>query len=388
MEIYIHIPFCIRKCNYCDFVSGVSTDAERSRYTKALERELSLYAHRFRDEVVTSVFIGGGTPTFLEENRLLSIIDTVRKLYNLTPDCEFTIECNPKTASYENLLKYRAAGVNRLSIGLQSANDDELKELGRVHTFSDFLRTYENARKANFKNINVDIMTSLPGQTKEKLQKTLSSVYMLRPEHISAYDLIIEPGTPFYDKYHDDIERRERGEETLFLPNESLECELTNYIEEFLASHGYHQYEVSNFARDGFECRHNKGYWERVPYLGVGISAASLIDETRWTNTSDIFEYMEAMENVDDFCFPVDDEHKLTKSEAMEEFFFLGLRKKEGVLRADFEEYFQTSLDGVYGDVLRDLKEKELLIEEAGNIRLTKHGMDVSNVVLAEFLHD
>lgn len=387
MELYIHIPFCVKKCNYCDFLSGTSTEAERSRYTKALERELLYYAPKFKDTPVTSVFIGGGTPTFLETDKLISIMETVRGAYNLTEDCEVTIECNPKTASLESLYKYREVGINRISIGLQSVNEDELKALGRVHDFNDFLRTFENARKAGFNNINVDIMTALPGQTPEKLQKTLSSVYMLRPEHISAYDLIIEPGTPFYAKYHEDLEKREAGLVPEFLPKEETEEALTNLVEDFLTKHGYHQYEVSNFARPDRECRHNIGYWDRVPYLGVGIGAASLIEETRWSNERDIYKYMDMLLG-DELCVPAVDVHTLSKKEAMEEFFFLGLRKKDGVSRSDFEEYFEVTVDSVYGDVIRRLKAEELLIEEAGRFYLTKRGMDVSNIVLAEFLLD
>lgn len=387
MELYIHIPFCVKKCNYCDFLSHTSTESERSRYTKALERELLYYADRFRDTPVTSVFIGGGTPTFLEADKMISVMDIVRGAYRLTDDCEVTIECNPKTATLEALYKYREAGINRISIGLQSVNEDELKLLGRVHDYNDFLRTFENARKAGFNNINVDIMTGLPGQTPEKLQKTLSSVYMLRPEHISAYDLIIEPGTNFYENYHSDIEKREAGLKTEFLPSEEEEEALTNLVENFLTKHGFIQYEVSNFARLGRECRHNIGYWDRVPYLGVGIGAASLIEETRWSNERDIFKYMDMLLG-DEIVPPAVDVHTLSKKEAMEEFFFLGLRKKAGVLRADFENYFELTVDSVYGDVIRNLKDKELLVEEAGRFYLTKRGMDVSNIVLAEFLLD
>ena len=385
MELYIHIPFCIKKCEYCDFLSGTSTESERARYSEAVMKELFLYADDFKDEIVTSVFIGGGTPTFLEADRMVRIMECVHSYYNLSSDCEITIECNPKTATLDSLYKYREAGINRISIGLQSVNSDELKLLGRVHDYNDFLRTFENARKAGFQNINIDIMTGLPGQTEEKLQKTLRAVYMLRPEHISAYDLIIEEETPFYDKYASDLIRRDRGEETLLLPNEELEEKLSNQVEDFLISHGYHQYEISNFARPDKECRHNKGYWERVPYLGIGAGSASLIAEHRWNNVRDVYKYMEAIENDE---LPKVGLHELSKNEAMEEFFFLGLRKNEGVNRLDFENYFELTVDAVYGEVLRRLKSENLLIENAGQIYLTKRGRDVSNFILADFLLD
>lgn len=385
MEIYIHIPFCERKCNYCDFLSGISTKEDRYLYTKALERELILCGEKYKDKEITSVFIGGGTPTYLEVSYMLEIIETLKKNFKLRSDLEFTIECNPKSATLDALKKYRQSGINRISIGLQSVNFDELKMLGRIHTYNDFLKTFEYARIAGFSNINVDIMTGLPMQNEKKLKKTLESVVMLRPEHISAYNLIIEEGTPFFKKYIDDVKRRDRGDETRFLPNEDMEYNLTLMTEDFLISHRYIQYEISNFSREGKECIHNKGYWEREEYLGVGLGASSFINETRWKNTSDAYKYRESLSHDK---LPKEDEVKLSKKDAMEEFFYLGLREIRGVSRNKFESYFNMTVDSVYRDVINDLKNKKLIIEDKASIRLTKRGRNISNLVLAEFLLD
>lgn len=395
MQIYIHIPFCERKCNYCDFLSQISTKDDRYKYTKAIQKELTIYRDIYKDRKITSVFIGGGTPTFLECEYLLSIVDTLKKNYNLNENTEFTIECNPKSASLSTLKAYRKSGINRISIGLQSANLDELKMLGRIHNYNDFLRTFQHAREAGFYNINVDIMTALPFQTEEKLLNTLKSVVMLRPEHISAYDLIIEENTLFFNKYIEDVKRRERGDKTLYLPNEEDECRFTNLTEDYLKSHRYKQYEISNFSKEGKECIHNKGYWERNEYLGVGVGAASLMDETRWKNETNINKYIETLlgdnklehvENIEEIVSLRKDIHKLSKKEAIEEFFFLGLREIDGVSRDRFYKLFDRSVDSVYKKVISNLKSKKLLIEDKGYIKLTKRGRDISNLVLADFL--
>ena len=417
MELYIHIPFCMRKCRYCDFLSGSYDIDIRKKYTEALINELLFYAAKCSDEKVDSVFIGGGTPTFLETELMKQILVVVSSKYNLSDNVEYTIECNPGTASQAAMDMYHEMGINRISIGLQSANEDELLTLGRVHDLKAFLRTFEFARRAGFDNINVDIMTGLPHQTPAKLKNTLNTVTMLRPEHISAYDLIIEPGTPFYDLYNNDLIKRQNGEMNLeSLPDEDTELELTRITENFLAGKGYIKYEVSNFARPGFESKHNIGYWDRVPYIGVGIGAASLFNETRWSNDRDIYSYInrlkkpgtavalgdgqnslttekrmesEAPWQIDtDIITEGTDVKHLPRKSAMEEFFFLGLRKVNGVRRSDFEDYFETTVDAIYGDVIRKLQSENLLTEKMGVISLTERGMDISNQVLSEFLLD
>lgn len=310
-ELYIHIPFCAKKCLYCDFLSGVYDPKTQSDYVKSLCKELEFYSKKVFG-TVSSIYIGGGTPTWVNPDHIVAIMQTVKENYNVDPLAEISIEANPGTVIAEAANIYRSVGINRVSVGLQSANDDELQLLGRIHTFNRFLSTYEILRKAGFENINVDIMSGLPGQTPEKLLYTLNKVTSFRPEHISCYSLIIEPGTPFYDKYHEDAERQERGEDTVLLPNEDQTYELMKRAQFYLEEKGYHRYEISNYARDGKACVHNLGYWRRVPYLGVGLGAASLIPpgylvrepedpeetggmglEWRTTNISDLYEYIE-----------------------------------------------------------------------------------------------
>lgn len=383
-EIYIHIPFCMKKCLYCDFPSGAYGSDIRRRYTKALLRELLYQAERMDDCDITTVYIGGGTPTWLEEKLMEKVIRAVYKYFHVRPDAEFTMEANPATASEKTLALYHSLGVNRLSIGLQSADETELKTLGRVHTYSEFLNTYEYARNAGFDNINVDLMSGIPGQTPATLKKSLTDVTGLRPEHISCYSLIVEPGTPFYDLYEEDVERREKGLSTEFLPNEDQEYELGKFAQKFLTEHGYGQYEISNYARMGKACRHNIGYWRRVPYLGVGLGAASLLDNIRYTNTKDIYEYLSKVEAGD---FPIyENAEAVSRKSQMEEFMFLGLRMTEGVSRRDFEDVFGVSVDAMYGEVMEKLVSEGLLVYSEGRIRLTELGADLSNYALSFFL--
>ncbi len=385
-ELYIHIPFCMKKCLYCDFPSGAYGSEIRRRYTKALMRELLYQAERMDDCEIATIYIGGGTPTWLEEKYMEKIIRTVYKYFHVSPDAEVTMECNPATAAEKTLSLYRSLGVNRLSIGLQSSDENELKTLGRVHSYGEFLNTFQYARNAGFDNINVDIMTGIPGQTPATLRKTLSDVTSLRPEHISCYSLIVEEGTPFYDLYEDDVKRREKGEPTVELPNEDQEYELGKIAQRYLAEHGYGQYEISNYARMGKACRHNIGYWKRVPYLGVGLGAASLLDNIRYTNSRDIYEYLSKVE-ADDFPIYKDAE-AISRKGQMEEFMFLGLRMNEGVSRDDFEKTFGVSIDAMYGGVLSKLSADGLLLYSEGRVCLTELGADLSNYALSFFLFD
>ena len=333
MELYVHIPFCVQKCKYCDFLSGNYDVKLRERYTYALISEIESYKERFSEETITSIYIGGGTPTFLEVVFMQRIFDAIFQNFHVAEDAEISMECNPGTGSLEAFKIYRHMGVNRLSIGLQSANEDELELLGRIHTFDKFETTYREARLAGFDNINVDIMTGLPFQTWNKLSNTIKKVTYLKPEHISCYSLIIEEGTPFYDTYKEDVERREKDLETEALPDLDTEYDLYKRAQQLLEEKGYHQYEISNYAKEGKECRHNIGYWKRVPYLGVGLGAASLIDEVRYTNVRDISSYIEKCESDESVRV---EEIELSKKDAMSEYMYLGLRMNQGVVRQEF----------------------------------------------------
>ena len=379
LELYLHIPFCERKCAYCDFLSAPADLPVRISYIKKLQEEIAYYGLEFEEYQVSSIFLGGGTPTILEGYQLAAILETVKKYFRLVADAEITVECNPGTLTAGKAEKLVQAGFNRLSMGLQSADDRELQLLGRIHNFAQFLESYDLARKAGFENINVDLMSALPGQTLKSWQNTLQKVTALRPEHISAYSLIIEEGTPFYERFAEDERIREEGGHPKLLPEEDVERQMYELTETFLHTKGYERYEISNYAKPGSECRHNCGYWTRKDYLGLGLGASSLVGHQRFQNTSDLKEYLEQE-------YHHIHTETLDKKSEMEEFMFLGLRLMTGISRQQFEKTFQVTLDSVYGEVLRKLKSEQLIEEVAGYVRLTEHGIDVSNYVLSEFL--
>lgn len=379
LELYLHIPFCERKCAYCDFLSAPADLPVRISYIKKLQEEIAYYGSEFEEYQVSSIFLGGGTPTILEGYQLAAILETVKKYFRLVADAEITMECNPGTLTAGKAEKLVQAGFNRLSMGLQSADDRELQLLGRIHNFAQFLESYDLARKAGFENINVDLMSALPGQTLKSWQNTLQKVTALRPEHISAYSLIIEEGTPFYERFAEDERIREEGGHPRLLPEEAIERQMYELTQRFLHTKGYERYEISNYAKPGSECRHNCGYWTRKDYLGLGLGASSLVGHQRFQNTSDLKEYLEQE-------YHHIHTETLDKKSEMEEFMFLGLRLMTGISRQQFEKTFQVTLDSVYGEVLRKLKSEQLIEEVAGYVRLTEYGIDVSNYVLSEFL--
>lgn len=406
LELYLHIPFCERKCAYCDFLSAPADLPVRISYIKKLQEEIAYYGAQYGEYQVSSIFFGGGTPTILEGYQLAAILETVKEHFNITTDAEITVECNPGTLTAVKAEKLVQAGFNRLSMGLQSADDRELQLLGRIHNFAQFLESYDLARKAGFRNINVDLMSALPGQTLKSWQDTLQKVTALRPEHISAYSLIIEEGTPFYERFAEDERIREEGGHPRLLPEEDVERQMYELTETFLQIKGYERYEISNYAKPGYECRHNCGYWTRKDYLGLGLGASSLVEHQRFQNTSDLKTYLEQEyspqcegqhEHIAE-TIQLQEETGLTqtghhihietldKKSEMEEFMFLGLRLMAGISRQQFEKKFQVTLNSVYGEVLRKLKGEQLIEEVAGYVRLTEHGIDVSNYVLAEFL--
>lgn len=379
MQLYVHIPFCVKKCSYCDFLSFSCDERTQIEYADALIREISYYGPQYRDYVVNTIYIGGGTPSWLNEDKMVEIMNTIYENFQVLEDAEISMECNPGTVTAAKLRKYRMAGINRLSIGLQSADNEELKILGRIHTFEQFVKTYELAKEAGFANINVDLISGIPYQTKEKFLKTLQKVVWLKPNHISAYSLIIEKGTPFYETYKFDAVRQEAGMPTEVLPNEDEVYRIYKLTQDYLTRAGYQQYEISNFAQPGFECEHNIGYWIRRNYLGLGLGAASLVENVRYSNTTDLYEYIE-----DPTANRIAD--TVSRKAQMEEFMFLGLRMNEGVTRERFLREFGIPIDGIYRDVLERMKEEDLLYVENGQIRLTDRGMDLGNYVMSQFL--
>ncbi len=372
LSLYIHIPFCVRKCNYCDFLSAPATKTVQEQYLHALLQEIKGRSAAYKDRIVSTVFIGGGTPSIIPAEHIKILMHTIKSCFNIATDGEISIEVNPGTVKCkDNFDIYRAAGINRVSIGLQSANDEELKTLGRVHTYSDFLQTWEWAREAGFENINVDVMAALPDQTIESYEETLHKVCSLGPEHISAYSLIIEEGTPFFEQY------------SYLLDNEEYEerdRKMYELTERLLAEYGYRRYEISNYARENKACRHNLVYWKRLDYLGLGIGAASLIDNTRYKNTDAIDEYISA-DGMADYC----EIQELSVREQMEEFMILGLRLTGGIFKDEFYRMFNCSIESVYGDVLAKNEQAGLLNIDSKSVRLTAKGLDLSNYVFVQF---
>ena len=418
LELYIHIPFCVRKCAYCDFLSFPSGEEERERYVERLTEEIEEAGAVSEGYVATAIFFGGGTPSVLTPKQTERILNAVKKSFYVAEDAEITTEVNPGTADREKLEAWRQAGINRLSFGLQSTENRELQYLGRIHTMEDFLESYRAAREAGFENINIDLMSALPGQTVSSWEKTLRTVVSLQPEHISAYSLIIEEGTPFCQLFGEDgdaAEEKKRRQSLGIpeLPDEDAERRMYYDTERILGEAGYHRYEISNYAKPGYECRHNKGYWTGTEYLGLGLGASSYINIRREKGEaakisasgkeSGDRRQLERSSNVRDFKTylsltrddfragrQIEERALLTNQAMMEEFMFLGLRLTEGISEMEFFRRFSCTLETVYGDVLEKLAGQELMEryerEGAAFWRLTKRGIDVSNCVLAEFL--
>lgn len=400
LSIYIHIPFCVRKCLYCDFLSypvscgwfdagcgDVSDNPVREEmisYVNLLQQEIIASAALYKGYRVISVFWGGGTPSLLPAWEVGRIMNTIKEHYWIAEDAETTIEMNPESADMEKLQEYITCGINRISIGLQSTDDAELARIGRIHDYKTFLNAYDLARQAGFRNINIDLMAALPGQSVASYERTLKRVTILAPEHISAYSLILEEGTPLY----------ERQSEYQF-PTEEEDRKMYALTGEYLTSCGYHRYEISNYARPDRECRHNIVYWQRGNYVGFGLGASSMVGNVRWTTPGDMEQYRDYVERlpdenrnsgeIADIC---PKRHILTLQEQMEEYMFLGLRMMCGVGRQEFEDVFRTQIETVYGEVMDKLCRQGLLMQEEDRIRLTAKGIDVSNYVMAQFLFD
>lgn len=380
LGIYIHIPFCVQKCVYCDFLSFPAGDAAKKRYMEALNGEIRATAPDYREYEAVTVFFGGGTPSCIAEELIKDCLLTIQRHFHVAEHAEITLELNPKTASFEKLKYLRLAGINRLSIGLQSADNNELKLLGRIHTFEDFLASYAWARAAGFQNISVDLISALPGQSAASWQNTLQAVLRLNPEHISAYSLIVEENTYLFDHIS----------QYPPIPDEETDRLMYRETKRLLAEHGYVRYEISNYAKKGFESRHNQIYWQRGcshtrDYIGLGLGAASTVGRHRYKNTDNFAEYTAGCQTPARLRR---DEEILSKQDLMEEFVFLGLRRMEGISESEFEKTFGASLDGIYHEVLKKWKDAGCLARNNGFWRLTERGIDISNAVLSDFLRD
>ena len=447
LGIYIHIPFCVHKCIYCDFLSSPADVHTRKQYVRALINEIYLtregkcankliknvlqgdntsyedmeeqavngltsdyalydtvcmadYEKTIMQEdisgcvddiksenghIVTSIFIGGGTPSAIDAEDISDILDAVRKNYNVSDKAEITIECNPGTMDKKKAAIYRKAGINRISFGLQSTDNNELRMLGRIHTYEQFMESYKIAREAGFDNINIDLMSALPGQTMESFKAVLEKALSLGAEHISVYSLIVEEGT----RLSDNIDSFPQ------IPSDDEDRQMYYMTKEMLSSYGYEQYEISNYAQKGYECKHNLKYWERCDYLGFGIGAASLYGGRRYTNISDIGRYMDVLAEitnaldksyVNELLQIRTDMEELSKEDEMSEYMFLGLRKTKGIDITDFKEEFGTDIKDIFGEAIEDNIARGLLIHDGNGLYLSKSGIDISNTVMSDFI--
>ncbi|NFF81984.1 oxygen-independent coproporphyrinogen III oxidase [Clostridium botulinum] len=370
ISLYIHIPFCKQKCLYCDFPSYSGKEKFISGYIDALNKEIKDKASSYK---IKSIFIGGGTPSYLDEIELEKLLKCINTL-TLGENLEFTIECNPGSLSEDKLKIMKKYNVNRISMGLQSTKSSLLKEIGRIHTFEEFENNYLLARKVGFKNINIDLMFGLPNQSVEDWRKTLEKIIEFNPEHISAYSLIIEEGTCFYNLYNQD---------KLNLPSEEKERDMYLLTKKILKENGYSQYEISNFSKDKKECYHNIVYWQLNEYLGLGVSSSSYIEGKRIKNIDDIELYIK---NINSNESVENEIYENNINDDMEEFMFMGLRMIRGIEERDFKERFKKDIDEVYGDVIYKNIKQELLIRNGGRIYLTSRGIEVSNSVMSDFI--
>lgn len=366
-SLYIHIPFCVKKCNYCDFLSVAATKEQRISYLHSLCTQIK--ETDFNAYKPYTIFFGGGTPSLLEPEELLLIKNALEEKNMWQGAEEITIECNPDSVTKEKLKTYRNIGVNRLSIGLQSTNFEELKILGRVHDYETFLRAYQMAREEGFDNINVDLMSAIPKQTLSSYLEGLKQILALNPEHISAYSLILEEGTRFYEK----------KEIRTMLPDEEEERQMYHKTKELLEQNGYQRYEISNYAKPGKECRHNLVYWELGEYFGLGLGASSYVKEQRYKNSESFKEYEKQPSQKIEL-------EEVGKKQKMEEFMFLGLRKIKGISKKEFFHLFQVPIEEIYGEIIKKYEKTGFLLCGEDRIYFSEKGLDVSNQILSEFL--
>ncbi len=376
ISLYLHIPFCVKKCHYCDFLSFPGCSLSRqAEYVDAMIQEIHAYREAAEDYEVKTIFLGGGTPSLLEKELVERLFHELYSVWRAAPETEITIEANPGTLSREKLIGYHMIGINRLSLGLQTTIAQELATIGRIHNYEQFLANYYLAREAGFDNINIDIMSALPGQTLISYGKTLERILKLQPEHISSYSLILEEGTDFWENA--EIERA--------LPSEQTERIMYHYTKKCLQNAGYERYEISNYAKPGYACLHNQVYWTGGEYLGLGLGAASYWKGARFSNTPDMEEYMENCSRA-----RITENRKeivtATQKSRMEEYMFLGLRMIRGVSIREFERRFGIPMNRIYGTVIRSYIGQGLLKIEQDRLMLTERGIDVSNSVMADFL--
>lgn len=371
---YLHIPFCHHICHYCDFNKVFFDNQPVDDYLHAMEQEMKNMVEKHGQNRLKSVFVGGGTPTALTESQLDKFLEMTRKHLSLEEDGEFTFEANPNELTETKLHLLKEYGVNRLSIGVQTFNDELLKGIGRVHTKTEAVKTIQRAREMGFQNLSLDLMYSLPGQTMKDFSDTLQQAFELDIDHMSAYSLIIEPKTVFYNLMR-------RGK--LNVPPQETEAKMYDELMIQMEKHGFHQYEISNFAKTGFESRHNLTYWTNEEYYGIGAGAHGYVQGVRRANIGPINKYIDA---VSQNGFAYMEEHEVTKTEMMEEEMFLGLRKTEGVSKRIFKQKYGVELNDVFGEQVHEQMEKSLLAENEERVYLTRQGRFLGNEVFQAFI--
>ena len=373
ISLYIHIPFCAQKCLYCDFPSFARKDHLRKAYIEALNKEIISLREKHNNLEINTIFIGGGTPSVLESDELECLLKEVAKL-NMAKDIEYSMECNPGNLTEEKLEVMKKYGVNRISMGLQAKQDNLLKGIGRIHNYTTFKENFLLAKKVGFNNINVDLMFGLPNQRLNEWEETLREIISLEPAHISAYSLIIEEGTAFYNLYEND---------KLKLPTEEEERKMYHLAKKILEENGFNQYEISNYAKEGKECRHNLAYWNMDNWIGVGSASASYMDGKRIKNISSVEEYINSINEKGE---AIEEIINNSKNDNMEEFMFMGLRKINGIDENEFKNRFSMNINNVYGEIINKYIDEGLLIRESGRIFLSEKGIEISNIIMADFL--
>ncbi len=371
-SVYIHIPFCATKCYYCAFNTYTFHKEQAKAYLHALRTEMELYAPE--TEPLQTIFIGGGTPSILSANALSQLLTDVHWHFRITTDAEITVECNPGTVDTEKLRVMRDNGVNRLSFGLQAMQDETLKQLGRIHTVTEFRQSYHLARENGFENINIDLIFALPEQTMDAWHHTLSEVIALEPEHISAYNLVMEAATPFYEWW-------QAGE--LQLPTEDTEADMFQYTIETLTTHGYEHYEICNFAKPNREARHNLVYWNNQPCIGLGAGAWGYINGVRYSNIRGIAPYIKQLSHHNK---PIADTERLTGHAEKAETLMLALRKREGISVEAYQDRFGEEIGAAFGSILKKWMDLGLLERTATHLRFTSRGLFLANEVFVELM--
>jgi oxygen-independent coproporphyrinogen-3 oxidase len=374
ISLYIHIPFCVSKCYYCDFSSFVNKNDKIDIYIDSLIKELSLYKHELNQYYIKTIFIGGGTPSSIASKYIYRILEFINKNYNISRLNEVTIEANPGTLDKEKIKIYKAAGINRVSMGAQTLDDNLLKIIGRTHKVEDIYQSFELLRNANINNINIDLMFGLPSQSIEDVMDSLKKVVDLKIEHISYYGLILEEGTYLNKLFK---------EGKVILPSEDKERIMYHKATEYLIQNGYNHYEISNYSLSEYECKHNLVYWNVLPYLGLGLSSHSNLNNKRFWNISDINLYIS---NLNNNKIPIEGEEIISKEIEIAEFCILGLRKISGINKVDFKNRFNIEIEELYKEIIQKHEKNKLIVNNSNSIQLTKKGLDLSNLVEVDFL--